>query len=127
MNRLGKRLRSLWRRRQLDRDLEDELRFHLEMKTEEVSDRAEAQRRVGNATAIREACRELWTFSRIETWWQDIRYAIRMLAKTPDSLLLRLWHWRSESARIRLSLPLPMELLPGISDWIMLTASFSLA
>ena len=39
MKRFLKRLR---RRRQLDRDLEDELHFHLEMKAEETGDAREA-------------------------------------------------------------------------------------
>jgi hypothetical protein len=41
-------LKRLRRRRQLDRDLEDELRFHLEMKAEETGDAREARRRLGN-------------------------------------------------------------------------------
>jgi putative ABC transport system permease protein len=88
MNRFFNRLRTLRRRRQLDRDLEDELRFHLEMKAEETGDPAEAQRRVGNATALKEACRDLWSFAQLETWCQDIRYAFRTLAKTPGFTLI---------------------------------------
>ncbi len=88
MMRLGKKLRTLLRRRQLDRDLEDELRFHLEMKTEESGNRAEAQRRVGNATALKERCRDLWSFSCFESCWGDVRYAVRMLAKTPAFTLV---------------------------------------
>ena len=83
MIRFAKRLRSLWRRRELDRDLEDELLFHQEMKAQELGDAAEAQRRIGNATAFKESCRDLWSFSGVETWWQDVRYAARALAKTP--------------------------------------------
>ena len=82
MRRLFKRLQVL-RRRQLDRDLEDELRFHLEMKADDLGDRGEAQRQLGNITRLKEKCRELWGFSGLESWWQDIRYAFRMLAKTP--------------------------------------------
>ncbi|HEX4808166.1 MAG TPA: ABC transporter permease [Bryobacteraceae bacterium] len=83
MSRIGKKLRTFWRRRQLDHDLQDELQFHLDMKANETGDRLEAQRRVGNATALKEACRELWSFAKLESWWQDARYAARMLAKTP--------------------------------------------
>jgi hypothetical protein len=35
MRRFSKTLQKLWRHRQLDGDLEGELRFHLEMKAEE--------------------------------------------------------------------------------------------
>ncbi|MGO9008807.1 MAG: hypothetical protein ACLQPN_01795 [Bryobacteraceae bacterium] len=66
MNRFRKKLRALWRRRQLDRDLEDELRFHLEMAAEE-SGGSDARRRFGNLTGIEERCRDLWTFTGIET------------------------------------------------------------
>ncbi len=81
--RLAKKLGAFWRRKQLDRDLNDELQFHLEMKAAETGDAAEAQRRIGNATRFKESCRDLWAFSKVESWWQDVRYAVRMLAKTP--------------------------------------------
>ena len=82
MNRFRKKLRALWRRRQLDRDLEDELRFHLEMAAEE-SGGSDARRRFGNLTGIEERCRDLWTFTGIETWWQDVRYAARTFGRNP--------------------------------------------
>jgi putative ABC transport system permease protein len=88
MNRFGKKLRALWRRRQLDRDLEDELRFHLEKKAQETGSRGEAQRRLGNSTLLKEACRELWSFTTLETWWQDVRYAFRTLVRTPGFMFV---------------------------------------
>ena len=56
MNRLGKRLRALWHRRRLDRDLEDELAFHLAMSEQERGDPMAARRRLG---VIREALHAL--------------------------------------------------------------------
>ena len=78
MNRFWKRARALWRRPQLDRDIQDELQFHREMQATEESPRS-----FGNATLLRETCRDLWAFTWIETLWQDIRYAARTLAHNP--------------------------------------------
>ena len=68
----------LWRRR-LDRDLEHELRFHVAM----LHERNIARSRFGNVTSFKEACREMWTFGSIEILWQDVRYALRTLRKSP--------------------------------------------
>jgi hypothetical protein len=69
----------LWRAR--DRDLQEELQFHLEMKTRETGDRAIAARALGSGTLlVRERARDAWGWHRLEAAWQDLRYAIRMKA-----------------------------------------------
>jgi predicted permease len=85
------RIKALRNRRQLERDLADELRFHREMR--QASYRAEglepeeahdaARRRFGNATSLAEACRELWTFASAEAFARDVKYAVRTLARRP--------------------------------------------
>src|SRR5580704_12883907 len=75
MGALTRFFKKLFARRHLDRDLEDELRFHLEMRGD--------ARRFGNATLIKESCREMWSFVWLESMWRDFRYALGMLARTP--------------------------------------------
>jgi predicted permease len=65
----------------MDRDLEDELSFHLAMKAEASGEEREARRRFGNPTALKEQCRDLWTFAWIENCWQDVRYGVRTLVR----------------------------------------------
>jgi predicted permease len=85
------RAKALVKRKRLERDLEEELQFHLAMRAEknralgiEAKDaQAAARRRFGNAALVKEDCREMWTFTWIETLWQDVRYATRILAKSP--------------------------------------------
>ncbi|HUI53751.1 MAG TPA: ABC transporter permease [Bryobacteraceae bacterium] len=81
------KVKALVHRRRLDRDLDDELAFHLAMRAQDQGDDAAAyaaaKRQFGNATRVRETCRELWTFAAMETLRQDARYAVRALAKTP--------------------------------------------
>ncbi len=77
------RLRALFRRKQLERDLEDELAFHLAMKAEKLGGVIQARRQFGNVTWFRERCRELWSLGPVEILWQDVRYGARMLRRSP--------------------------------------------
>ena len=83
MNKFKKRLGALFHRRQLDRDLEDELAFHLAMSEQQGADPASARRRFGNTAALQEKCRELWAFTAVEAWWQDVRFALRTIGNSP--------------------------------------------
>jgi macrolide transport system ATP-binding/permease protein len=91
MTAIRQRVRALLKRRQLDRDLREELSFHLAMRqekcqaagmTSEDADAA-ARRRFGNSTGFKEACREMWTFAWLETFAQDARYGARQLRRNP--------------------------------------------
>jgi predicted permease len=89
---LLRRLLFFFQRNQFDRDLEDELRFHEEMKAHALADadglsggeaRAAARQRLGNPLRLREQSREPWTFPRIETFAQDVRHALRLIRRDP--------------------------------------------
>ena len=85
-----RRLLFYFRRNQFDRDLEDELRFHEDMKAHALADvdgmsgddaRALARRRIGNRLRLREQSREPWRFPAPETFVQDVRHALRLLRR----------------------------------------------
>src|SRR5919204_845978 len=87
-----RRLLFFFQRNQFDRDLEDELRFHEEMKARALADadgmsgdeaRAAAQRRIGNRLRLREQSREPWTFATVDTFAQDARHALRLMRRDP--------------------------------------------
>ncbi len=86
LSELRRRLLALLRRDRLERDLDDELAFHLAMKEAEyarpgTSDpRQAALRQFGNVARLREEVRDMWTFPSPESVWADVRFAGRRLA-----------------------------------------------
>src|SRR5262245_43778656 len=94
MNTVGqiwRRLLSLLRRGRLEREMEDEMRFHVEMQIEQnlcagmspEDARQAARRQFGNQTWLKEVSREMWSLRIIETLIQDLRYGARTLMKNP--------------------------------------------
>src|SRR6266403_3636088 len=92
------RLVSWWRkapnkltRRSRERDLDREIRAHLDLETEDQAaagvppDEAPyaAHRSFGNVTLIQEVTREMWGWTALERLGQDLRYAMRMMRKSP--------------------------------------------
>lgn len=85
------RIRSPWLRREVKREIDEELRFHLEQRTQEniaagmaPKDAArEARKRFGNLQSVREECRETRGASFGEATLKDLRFAFRMLRKNP--------------------------------------------
>jgi len=88
---LWHRLIAIVDRRRLDRDLDEELAFHLAMREADCrgdglsaeAARDEARRRFGNMTHLKEQTRDMWTFPSFESFRQDVRYALRTLRKAP--------------------------------------------
>ncbi len=78
------------RERMLDQ-LEQEIREHIELETQDniargmsaEEARYAAMRKFGNVTRVQEDARELWSFVWLEQLWQDVRFGLRMLLKSP--------------------------------------------
>ena len=85
------RVRSIVRRRQVDRDLDDEIQYHLERQVEDRvaagMDRDEARREVlrgfGEVVRAKEQCRDARGVNAIDSILKDLRYAARVLRRNP--------------------------------------------
>jgi len=85
------RFRALFRRRAMDRELDDELRFHLEQEAAKLAalgmsaDEAMRQARLtfGGVDRIKDDTRDVSGVSWIEVLGQDLRYALRGLRARP--------------------------------------------
>ena len=83
------RFTSLFLRRRLDQDLAADVREHVLERTEELVEggmdqrdaEALARREFGNITATIERSRDTWSFTTIESVFQDLRYGLRTLRK----------------------------------------------
>ncbi len=79
-----------WRRRR-ERDLEREIQDHLDLEAQELltsgrsidEARQEARRILGNTTVIKESVRDMWGWTSLDQFLQDIRYGARLLVRNP--------------------------------------------
>ena len=86
-----RKLLFFFRRPQLDRELEEEMRTHLEMQAAKgrqagLSEKAAyyaARREFGNLALLKEESRAAWGWTGLDTLRQDLRYALRMLGRSP--------------------------------------------
>lgn len=83
MRELWRRLHFLLHRDQFESELDEEMRFHLEMKAQKIGDRQAAQKEFGNIGILKEVSREMWGWTSLERLGQDLRYAVRQLAANP--------------------------------------------
>ena len=85
------RLRTQFRKKELDKDLSEELAFHIEKETEEniaAGMRAEeahyaALRKFGGMDQVKEECRDARGLRFVEAFLQDLRYGLRQLRRNP--------------------------------------------
>ncbi|MGH9430810.1 MAG: ADOP family duplicated permease [Terriglobia bacterium] len=85
------RIRSLFRKAQLDQELSDELRFHLEKQIEEniaqgmsqEAARYAALRELGGTEQIKEECRDMRRMNVVQDLIQDLGYGLRQLRRNP--------------------------------------------
>lgn len=84
-------LRRLWRRKQLEEQLEKELLYHLDQHTADLMTRGlsreEARRQarlaLGGPEQVKERCRDARGTRWLEDLWHDVRYALRTLRQRP--------------------------------------------
>ncbi|HEX8091869.1 MAG TPA: ABC transporter permease [Blastocatellia bacterium] len=85
------RLRSVFQRGQVEQELDEELRYHIEQQIEENLARGmsagearyAALRAMGGIEQQKERCRDMRRVNFIEDLAQDLRYGLRVLAKSP--------------------------------------------
>ncbi len=84
-----RRITNLFRRERFDRELEEEMRMHREIREREQREagacgdeaRYAARQRFGNELKLREESRDMWGWNWLENLSRDVRFGLRMLGK----------------------------------------------
>jgi putative ABC transport system permease protein len=82
---------GLFGKRKRKKELDEELRSHLEMAARERVERGEAsedaeraaRREFGNVGLVKETARDIWGWRWVEDFVEDVRYGLRLLRKSP--------------------------------------------
>ena len=90
-HKLRLRSRSLWRKSEVERELNDEMQFHLQAQVDEnlalgmspEDARLAALRSLGGSEQIKEQCRDARNVRFIEDFLHDLRFGFRMLWRSP--------------------------------------------
>jgi hypothetical protein len=91
LDKIGLHLRSLFARHNIERELEDELGFHLDQLVEEEiaagvpprEARKSALRKMGGVSQFQEECRDMRRLNLMDDFMKDLRYAGRSLRRSP--------------------------------------------
>ena len=83
------------RRSQFEAEIDEELRFHIELQTEEIvrqgmspdEARREALRVFGGVEQTREGVRDTARIAWLSDFWQDVKFAGRLIARSPGFAL----------------------------------------
>ena len=81
----------MWRQKHMLEELDQDIREHIARETQDNIERGmtseearyAAMRKFGNVTRVKEETREVWSVIWLEQFWQDVRYGLRMLRKSP--------------------------------------------
>src|SRR6516164_3890543 len=75
--------RIMWWRRRREDKLEQELHAHLELENEEWGGPSGGAAALGNTAWIKEETRYMWGWNSLLTFWQDVRYGVRLVRRAP--------------------------------------------
>jgi ABC-type antimicrobial peptide transport system permease subunit len=84
------------KRSQREQELEEELQSHLRLAAQDGLERgqtqadasAAARREMGNVALIKEVTRDMWGWTMLERFLQDVRFGFRVLRKNPGATLV---------------------------------------
>src|SRR5215469_16413017 len=86
-----RRLAMLFRRKQFDQGMDEEIRLHLELRERDHAANGfspeeahmNARKNFGNTLAVREVSHDSWGWAWLEHLSQDLKFSFRMLSKNP--------------------------------------------